>query len=53
MTIATTRPETMLGDMAVAIHPDPRTALANAEAELRQKLATAAGEATGRNPKTD
>ena len=41
VTIATTRPETMLGDMAVAVHPDPRTALANAEAELRQKLATA------------
>ena len=27
MTIATTRPETMLGDTAVAVHPDPAAAL--------------------------
>ena len=36
--IATTRPETMLGDTAVAVHPDPAKALDKIEAELRQKL---------------
>jgi valyl-tRNA synthetase len=41
VTIATTRPETMLGDTAVAVHPDPATALDKAEAELREKLAAA------------
>ena len=41
VTIATTRPETMLGDTAVAVHPDPATALDSAERELRQKLAEA------------
>jgi valyl-tRNA synthetase len=41
VTIATTRPETMLGDTAVAVHPDPAAALAKAERELRDKLATA------------
>ncbi|HEX7448534.1 MAG TPA: valine--tRNA ligase, partial [Pirellulales bacterium] len=39
--IATTRPETMLGDTAVAVHPDPAAALDLAEAELKQKLAEA------------
>ncbi len=39
--IATTRPETMLGDTAVAVHPDPEAALAKIEAELQQRLATA------------
>src|SRR6185295_18923203 len=42
VTIATTRPETMLGDTAVAVHPDPESALADAERELEQKLADAA-----------
>jgi valyl-tRNA synthetase len=42
VSIATTRPETMLGDTAVAVHPDPEQALARAEAELKQKLAEAA-----------
>ncbi len=37
--IATTRPETMLGDTAVAVHPDPDAALDKAEGELKQKLA--------------
>ncbi|NLE59838.1 MAG: class I tRNA ligase family protein, partial [Planctomycetes bacterium] len=37
--IATTRPETMLGDTAVAVHPEPDKALDKAEAELREKLA--------------
>jgi valyl-tRNA synthetase len=41
VTIATTRPETMLGDTAVAVHPDPAPALAKAERELRDKLAAA------------
>jgi valyl-tRNA synthetase len=40
--IATTRPETMLGDTAVAVHPDPTAALDRAEAELKEKLAAAA-----------
>ena len=39
--IATTRPETMLGDTAVAVHPDPSRALDKAEAELRERLAKA------------
>ena len=42
MTIATTRPETMLGDTAVAVHPDPAEALDAAEAELQAE--------TGRRP---
>ncbi len=41
VTIATTRPETMLGDTAVAVHPDPAAALDKAEAELRSRLAAA------------
>ncbi len=36
--IATTRPETMLGDTAVAVHPDPAAALDKAETELRERL---------------
>jgi valyl-tRNA synthetase len=39
--IATTRPETMLGDTAVAVHPDPAGALDKAQRELREKLAEA------------
>ena len=38
ITIATTRPETMLGDTAVAVHPDPAAALKQAEKELRRRL---------------
>jgi len=41
VTIATTRPETMLGDTAVAVHPDPKEALADLEAELIEKHADA------------
>lgn len=41
VTIATTRPETMLGDTAVAVHPDPASALAKTQAELQEKLAAA------------
>ncbi len=39
--IATTRPETMLGDTAVAVHPDPARALDKVEAALKEKLASA------------
>jgi valyl-tRNA synthetase len=39
--IATTRPETMLGDTAVAVHPDPARALERVECELQKKLAEA------------
>ena len=39
--IATTRPETMLGDTAVAVHPDPAAALDSAERQLQEKLASA------------
>jgi valyl-tRNA synthetase len=41
VTVATTRPETMLGDTAVAVHPDPAKALKTAEAELKERLAAA------------
>ncbi|WP_143310141.1 class I tRNA ligase family protein, partial [Candidatus Entotheonella palauensis] len=40
--VATTRPETMLGDTAVACHPDPAGALDNAIAEARERLSRAA-----------
>jgi valyl-tRNA synthetase len=39
--IATTRPETMLGDTAVAVHPDPEKAFDKVESLLREKLADA------------
>ena len=39
--IATTRPETMLGDTAVAVHPDPASALDKARGKLVEKLADA------------
>ena len=41
VTIATTRPETMLGDTAVAVHPNPAAALDAAEADLLERLAKA------------
>ena len=41
VTIATTRPETMLGDTAVAVHPDPAAALDKAEEELKKRFAAA------------
>jgi valyl-tRNA synthetase len=40
--VATTRPETMLGDTAVACHPEPRAALEAAIARAEEKLAKAA-----------
>ena len=39
--IATTRPETMLGDTAVAVHPDPEHALDSMEQSLRDRLGEA------------
>jgi valyl-tRNA synthetase len=41
VTIATTRPETMLGDTAVAVHPDPAGVFDQRTAELREKLLAA------------
>ncbi len=40
--VATTRPETMLGDTAVACHPDPRSVLEEKLAEAEEKLSSAA-----------
>ncbi|MGF1578404.1 MAG: class I tRNA ligase family protein [Gemmataceae bacterium] len=39
--IGTTRPETMLGDTAVAVHPDPEKVLDKREKELQEELAKA------------
>ena len=39
--VATTRPETMLGDTAVAVHPDPAAAFGKCKSELQEKLAKA------------
>jgi valyl-tRNA synthetase len=41
VTVATTRPETLLGDTAVAVHPEPARALDEAEQALREKRAAA------------
>jgi len=41
VTVATTRPETLLGDTAVAVHPAPAAALAAAEQALQDKRAQA------------
>lgn len=41
VTIATTRPETMLGDTAIAVHPDPQAALRRYEKQVEQKLSEA------------
>lgn len=43
VTIATTRPETMLGDTAVAVHPEPEAALDKHLAGLEEKLQQAPG----------
>jgi len=39
--VATTRPETMLGDTAVAVHPDPEAVLSNKITELKKELSHA------------
>ncbi len=41
VTIATTRPETMLGDTAVAVHPAPAAAFDKVQTELREKMLAA------------
>ncbi len=41
LTVATTRPETMLGDTAVACHPDPSGELERQAAELKERLESA------------
>ena len=41
VTVATTRPETLLGDTAVAVHPAPAAAIDVAERALREKRAQA------------
>jgi valyl-tRNA synthetase len=41
VTLATTRPETMLGDTAVAVHPKPAAALDKVEKELADRLSKA------------
>ncbi len=41
VTVATTRPETMLGDTAVAVHPDPERVLDASIEDLEARLATA------------
>ena len=47
VTIATTRPETMLGDAAVAVHPDPSAAFDKISAELREKQLAATAKEKG------
>ena len=39
--VATTRPETMLGDVAVAVHPEPRAELERLVASQRERVARA------------
>jgi valyl-tRNA synthetase len=41
VTVATTRPETLLGDTAVAVHPDPAAALSEAVEAVKAKRAAA------------
>ena len=41
LVVATTRPETMLGDTAVACHPDPAGELEKQARDLRQRMASA------------
>ncbi|TWU28423.1 valine--tRNA ligase [Bythopirellula polymerisocia] len=47
VTIATTRPETMLGDTAVAVHPDPAAAFDKLSTELREKIIAASAKEKG------
>ncbi|WP_148076290.1 valine--tRNA ligase [Bythopirellula goksoeyrii] len=47
VTIATTRPETMLGDTAVAVHPDPAGAFDKLSTELREKIIAASAKEKG------
>jgi len=45
--LATTRPETMLGDTAVACHPDPRAALEELIVKTKERLSRASQKDTG------
>ncbi len=47
VTVATTRPETMLGDTAVACHPDPAAAIAARLATLAERLERAPAKERG------
>ena len=47
--VATTRPETMLGDVAVAVHPDPAAALDRWE-QLARKRPKPVGRPSGKRP---
>lgn len=47
VTIATTRPETMLGDTAVAVHPDPAAAFDKLSTDLREKIIEASAKEKG------
>ena len=38
VTVATTRPETLLGDTAIAVHPNPAAAIQSLLGELQEKL---------------
>ena len=49
VTIATTRPETMLGDTAVAVHPDPAARARQGRGRVAGPAGRRAGEAEGRN----
>jgi len=41
VTVATTRPETMLGDTAVACHPDPEKAINQMISDIKEQIKTA------------
>lgn len=43
VSLATTRPETLLGDTAVAVHPDPLKAIEKLESDLKKKRNSASG----------
>ncbi len=46
--VATTRPETMLGDTGVAVHPEPDKAFDRVASELREKLKKSSDSEKGR-----
>ena len=47
ISLATTRPETLLGDTAVAVHPAPTTAIDKIESELQKKKLAATSKDIG------
>ena len=50
VTVATTRPETMLGDTAVAVHPEPSAALDKAERGAESAAGSRVYEGQAGNP---